>query len=149
MKKLAINKRARFDYEILSVHEAGIVLTGNEVKAVKSGHASLKGAFVTARNGELYLTNAMISPYQNQPQHHRDANISRKLLMHRHEIDQLIGKKSQQGLTLLPVELYLKRRRVKVAVALGRGKKKFDKREDIKKRDAKRAIARETRSKVS
>lgn len=145
MKKLAINKRARYDYEILSVHEAGIVLTGNEVKAVKSGHTSLKGAFVTVRDGELYLTNAMITPYQNQPHHHRDANISRKLLMHRHEIDHLIGKKSQQGLTLLPIELYLKRRRVKVLVGLGRGKKKFDKREDIKSRDAKRAIARETR----
>jgi SsrA-binding protein len=148
MKRLAFNKRANYDYDILSVYEAGIVLTGNEVRAIKSGHASLKGAFVTAKKNELYLTNAHITPYQNQPHHHRDPSISRKLLLHRHEISELIGKKSQQGLTLIPIEIYLKRRRVKVLVGLGRGKKKFDKREDIKRREAKKTIARISRDKL-
>lgn len=136
MKDLATNKRARFDYDILSTYEAGLVLTGQEVKSVKTGHMSLKGAFVTLHNNELYLTNAMIPRYEHaSPTLFHDPHRSRKLLLKRSEISALIGKKKTDGLTLVPIRVYTKRRYIKLLFGVGRGKKRYDKRQTIKKKE--------------
>ncbi len=147
MKILAQNRRARFDYDILETFEAGIVLSGQEVKSVKQGHISLKSAYITTKEGEAYLINAHISPYKmagELPKY--SPKRTRKLLLHKKEINSLIGKKSQ-GLTIIPLRVYTKHGRVKVEIALGRGKKKYDKREAIKKREAERKIRRAIRGK--
>ena len=139
MKILAANKRATFDYELLNKYEAGLVLTGQEVKSAKLGHISLKGAFVSIHNNEAYLTNCHITLYKfagKLPDY--DPIRSRKLLLHKKEIISLIGTVQQKGLTLVPIKVYTKNNRVKLEFAVGRGKKKFDKREDIKKREVKR-----------
>lgn len=137
MKILASNKKATFDYTIKETVEAGIVLTGQEVKSIKKGQASLKGAYViSAPNGEMHLINAYIPPYQpaNSPSHYQP-DRPRKLLLHSKEINSLREKAKQEGLTLLPLKLYNKKGKVKVEVALARGQKKFDKREKLKKRE--------------
>ena len=144
MKILANNKKAFFNYEIKESLEAGIVLTGQEVKSIKEGQASLKGAYVMHRpNGEMYLVNAYIPPYQPantapnyQPDH------PRKLLLNKKEISFFIGKAHQEGLTVVPLKLYNKNGKIKVEIALVRGKKKFDKREKIKKRQIDKKIQR-------
>lgn len=143
MSTLAKNKKARFDYEILETYEAGIVLRGFEVKAVKLGHISLKGAYVTIRDNEAYLVNAHISPYQpaNMPKDY-DPTRTRKLLLKRSEINTFIGKSKAQGLTLLPTRVYTRKAKIKIEVALGRGKRKHEKREKIKKKDTEREIGR-------
>jgi len=141
MPILAVNKRANYDYSISDKYEAGIVLFGHEVKSIKTGGISLKGAFITLKKSkkelpELFLTNAHISKYKH-------ANITenyapdrqRKLLVHKNEIRRLIGKKQEQGLTLVPIKLYTKKSLIKLEFGIGKGKKKYDKREDIKKRD--------------
>jgi SsrA-binding protein len=139
MTTVATNKRARFDYELHETYEAGLVLSGNEVKAVKLGRASLKGAFVTVKGNELYLTNALIPMY---PQAHKDSKNNyqetgpRKLLLRKSEIRSLIGKFRAEGLTLVPIRLYTKKQLVKLEFAVGKGKKEYDKRQTIKKRDA-------------
>jgi len=138
---LAVNKRASFDYEILETFEAGLQLKGYEVKAIKTGHISLKGSFVTAKSTELYLTNALIPLYQhtaNIPAY--EPTNSRKLLLHRKEISFLIGKIHTEGLTLIPLSVYNKKGKIKLKFALARGKKKYDKRQAIKQREAKRRI---------
>jgi len=142
MPILAVNKRAHYDYEIRDKYEAGLVLLGHEVKSVKTGHISLKGSFVTARrvrgknNPELYLTNAHISLYkQAGPVKDYDPTRSRKLLLKKSEIKHLAGKKNEQGLTLVPLKIYTKRSLIKLEFGVGKGKKKFDKRETIKKRE--------------
>ena len=143
MTNLAVNKRAHFDYELLETFEAGLVLKGYEVKSVKSGHVSLKGAFVTFNRNELYLTNAHINPY-------KQAGIiegysptrPRKLLVKKSEIKKLLGKARTEGLTLVPVSMYNKKSLIKLSFALAKGKKKHDKRETLKKRDSKRSIDR-------
>jgi len=147
MGTLAINKRASFDYEFIDRYEAGLVLTGQEVKSVKTGHISLKGSFVTRHNNELYLINASIPFYVHagDPQGY-DPTHSRKLLLKRSEIKKLIGKMSIEGLTLIPLRVYTKKRLVKLEFALAKGKKQFDKREDIKKREDKRSIDRVLKS---
>ena len=144
MKIITKNKRAFFDYEILEKFEAGIVLTGPEVKSVKAGHISLKGSYVTVHEGELLLLNCHISPYKFAQNQLKDYNptASRKLLVHKKEINYLIGKLKTKGLTLLPLSVYLKRNKIKLEIGLGRGKKKFEKREKIKKREAEREIKR-------
>lgn len=143
MSTLAINKRAVFDYEILDKFEAGLMLSGAEVKSVKNGHLSLKGSFVTIHENELYLTNAHISPYPfANPKTAYDPVRSRKLLVRKAEIKSLIGKMHVKGLTLVPLRVYTKRRLVKLEFAVGRGKKAFDKRTDIAKRESKREIDR-------
>ncbi len=147
MKTLAINKRAKFDYEFIEKYEAGLVLTGQEVKSIKTGHISLKGSFVTNKGGELYLTNANVPPYKfagKLPGY--DPTRPRKLLLRKAEIKKLLGKTKTQGLTLVPFRVYTKKRLIKLEFVVGRGKKKFDKREDIKKRDAKRKAQRAIRS---
>lgn len=148
MKIYAVNKRATHDYELLEKFEGGLVLAGYEVKSIKTGRISLKGAYVTAKGGELFLTNANIPAYQpaNTPESY-DPTRSRKVLVHKSEIKSLVGKISQKGLTLVPTKVYSKRGLVKLEFAMGKGKKKFDKREDIKKREAKLMIERALRSK--
>ena len=147
MKTLAINKRATFDYTLLDKYEAGLVLLGHEVKSVKTGHLSLKGSFVTVHDGELVLTNAFIPPYPfagELPGY--DPTRSRKLLLKKSEIRTLIGKVRVNGLTLVPLSVYTKKRLLKLAFAVGKGKKDFDKRSDIGKKEAKRRIDRELKN---
>ncbi len=141
MATLAFNKRAGFDYELEDHFEAGLVLTGAEVKSVKNGHLSLKGSFVTMHEGELFLTNANISPYPfAKTTLAYDPTRSRKLLVKKSEIRSLIGKLHAKGLTLVPLRVYTKRRLVKLEFAIGRGKKALDKRSDIRKREDNRKI---------
>lgn len=147
MPTLATNRRAKFDYRILETYEAGLVLAGHEVKSVKKGHISLKGSYVIIRNEEAWLINAQIAPYQpkNTPSDY-DPMRSRKLLLHKREIKSLIGKTKQKGLTLAPLRVYTKHDKIKLKFGLGSGKRKSDKREVIKEREAKRKIARALRS---
>lgn len=148
MKVIATNKKARFDYEILDTYEAGIVLRGPEVKSVKAGQISIKEAFATVRGEEVFLTNAHISPYKQASNIEQEPTRSRKLLLKKSEISSLVGKAKTQGLTLIPTKVYLKRGFVKVEIGLGKGKKKYDKREQLKKKDVKREIARDLREKT-
>lgn len=143
MPTLAINKRATYDYSILEKYEAGLVLLGHEVKSIKTGHVSLKESFVTIHNQELYLTNAHIPPYKHAGElPNYNPSGPRKLLLKKSEIKSLIGRSRTQGLTLVPIRLYTKRKLVKLEFGLGRGKKEFDKREKIKKRESEREIRR-------
>ena len=143
MSTLVVNKRANFDYILLEQYEAGLVLSGQEVKSARAGQVSLKESFVTVKNGELYLTNAFISPYKQAGLNRFfDPTRPRKLLLKKSQIRQLIGKIRAQGLTLVPLRLYTKRRLLKLAFAVGKGKKQFDKRQTIAKREAKRNIDR-------
>lgn len=142
MAVYAQNRRAKFDYEIVETYEAGLKLNGNEVKSVKRGRASLKGAFVVPKEGELYLINARIPHYQNHPDITYDERRSRKLLMHEREIAYLIGKKSHSGLTIVPLSLYPKKGKIKLNVALAKGRKKHDKRREIAERETKRRMER-------
>ncbi len=142
-KLLATNKRAYFDYEIKDTFEAGVMLKGYEVKSIKTGHVSLKESFVTVKGSELYLTNAHIPLYQHAglvPNY--DPTRPRKILIKKAEIKHLIGKVRIQGLTLVPIKLYTKRRFIKLQFGIGKGKKEFDKREKIKKKDDQRKIER-------
>jgi SsrA-binding protein len=136
MKTYAINKRANYDYEILEKIEGGLVLAGYEVKSIKTGHISLKGSFVTVKGNELFLTNASIPAYQpaNMPDNY-DSTRPRKVLAHKSQIKSLIGKISQKGLTLVPIKVYSKHGLIKLEFGVGKGKRKIDKREDIKKRE--------------
>lgn len=147
MKILAQNREAHFDYTIEHTLEAGIVLAGHEVKSVKRGDVSLKGAHVTIHGNEAVLVNAHISPYKyaGEIKGYEPAR-SRKLLLNRKEISGLIGKFKEQGMAVVPLELYEKRGLVKVKLGIGRGKKKYDKRESIKKRESDRKIQRAIRS---
>ncbi|MGH7559814.1 MAG: SsrA-binding protein SmpB [Gemmatimonadales bacterium] len=139
---VARNPRATHDYHLLEKWETGIVLTGTEVKSLRNGKASIKEAYATVRNGEVWLEGMHITPYAQGNRWNPDPVRSRKLLMHRREIERLIGGVEQKGLTLVPLELYFSRGRAKVALALARGKKSHDRREDIKRRMADREMAR-------
>lgn len=143
MATLALNKRAIFDYQLLEKYEAGVVLTGGEVKSIKAGQGGLKSSFVTVKGGELYLTNASIPRYKLAgTQESYDPTRPRKLLLKKSEIKSLIGKMKARGLTLVPISLYTKKRLIKLEFALAKGKKKHDKRQDIAKKEAKRNIDR-------
>jgi SsrA-binding protein len=147
MNKIAINRRAKFDYEILQEFEAGLVLKGYEVKSIKTGHISIKNAFVTVKDSELYLTNSNIPLYKyagNIKNYEPDA--PRKILMRKKEISFLIGKKQTEGLTLVPISVYNKKSKIKLNFALAKGKKKYDKREKIKERLEKRKIERKMKN---
>ena len=141
MSTLAKNKRAYFDYNILEKYEAGIVLYGYEVKAVKLGHISLQGSYVVIKNSETFLLNMHVSAYQaaNMPKDY-DPTRSRKLLLKHSEVNSLIGKSKAQGLTLLPLSVYTKRGKIKIEIGLAKSKKKYEKRELIKKRDIEREM---------
>jgi SsrA-binding protein len=146
---IARNPRARHDYHLLETWEAGLVLAGPEVKSLRERKASLTEAYAHVRNGEVWLEGLTISPYQPGSYNNRPPARSRKLLLHKHEIRKLIGATTQKGLTLIPLELYFKDGRAKVAIALGRAKKLHDKREDLKRREAARELARAFRGKLS
>ncbi|WP_299491190.1 SsrA-binding protein SmpB [Acaryochloris sp. IP29b_bin.137] len=142
-KVISDNRQARFQYEILEVFEAGIALTGTEVKSIRAGKVNLRDGFAQIRNEEAFLLNVHVSPHTNVGQFfNHDPRRTRKLLMHRQEIRKLIGKTEQKGLTLVPLKLYLQRGWIKVTIGLARGKKLHDKRESIKKRQDKRDMER-------
>ncbi len=132
---LAFNKKATFDYQVLDALEAGMVLTGGETKSAKLGHIHLNGAFVVPHGQELFLVNCLIEPYQSKETLKETKTRSIKLLLKRKEIDYLTSKIKASGLTLIPLKVYNKRGLVKVEIALAKGKKAYDKRETIKKRD--------------
>src|SRR3989344_4045340 len=144
MGSYAENRKARFNYEILEKYEAGIELLGSEVKSVRGGQISLEGSFVIIRGGEAYIINANIPPYQvkNTPTGY-DPLRNRKLLLTKKEIAELAGSEKNKSLTIVPISVYNKGRKIKVEIALVKGKKKHDKRETIKKRDTDREIRRE------
>ncbi|NCQ16584.1 SsrA-binding protein SmpB [Candidatus Falkowbacteria bacterium] len=153
MSVSAINKRANFDYDIQKTYEAGLVLLGYEVKSVKTGHVSLKGSYVTFKKArgkilpEAYLTNAHIPLYQHAGKiANYEPTRPRKLLLKKKEISYLMGKKDEQGLTLVPLKIYTKRSFIKLEFGVGKGRKKFDKREVIKKRELDRSIRTLTKS---
>ncbi len=139
---VARNPRATHDYHILETWETGIVLTGTEVKSLRGGKASIKEAYARLHNGEVFLEGMNITPYAQGNRYNHDPVRSRKLLLHRREIERMIGAVEQRGLTLVPLELYFVRGRAKIALALGKGKKEHDKREDIKRRIVERETAR-------
>ncbi len=139
----ADNPKATFDYEILETVETGLVLLGHEVKAIRTGKASIKGSYVKILGGEAYLVGAQIAPYQTgNVGADYDPERSRKLLVKKSELEYLLGKSQERGLTLLPLRLYGQKGLVKLAVGIARGKKKYDKRESIKKREFERSLKR-------
>lgn len=141
MSVISINKRANFDYEILEKFEAGMVLTGQEVKSIKTGHISLAGAFVTLKGSEAWLTNAHVPPYKMAGQVlDYDPTRPRKLLLRKQELSSLYGKIKQKGLTLVPIRVYTKGNKIKLEFGIGRGKKKYEKRDLIKKREVDKKI---------
>lgn len=143
MPTIATNRRARFDYDLLEEFEAGIQLTGAEVKSAKGGHGELDRAHVWIRGGNAYLIGAHISHYKPAgPQQNYDPERPRRLLLHKRELNRLLGKSKEGGLTIIPLNLYTKGDLVKVSLALARGKKKYEKRETIKKREVDREIRR-------
>jgi SsrA-binding protein len=143
MKSYAENKKGRFNYEILEEYEAGIILSGPEVKSVRTGQISLREAFATISRGEVWLTNAHISPYKQARDQEQEPTRPRKLLLSKKEIEKLIGKLQTEGITLIPLKVYDKHGKIKVEIGLARGKKKYDKRERIKKRDLNRDVKRD------
>jgi SsrA-binding protein len=142
-KLISENRRARHDYHLLERFEAGLVLTGTEVKSLRQGQATLQRAFGDLRDGELWLVGAHIPEYAQGNLANHDPDRDRKLLLRRREIDSLLGKVQERGLTLVPTKLYFKNGRVKIEIALARGKEARDKRRDIAERDARRQIERE------
>jgi SsrA-binding protein len=145
-RSIARNPKATHDYHILETWEAGLVLKGTEVKSLRDAKATLVGAFARIQRGEVYLEGLHITPYEMGNRYNHVPDRSRKLLLHKKEIQRMIGAVEQKGLTLVPLELYWNDGKAKIALALGRGKKLHDKRESLKKRDAQRDLARVTRS---
>jgi SsrA-binding protein len=148
LRTLCTNRKARYDYHIEETYEAGIALLGSEVKAIRQGRANLRDSFAAFERGELYLHNCHISPYQMAGRFTPDPLRPRKLLLRWQELQRLMGKVEEKGLTLVPLSLYLKGRHVKVGLALARGKKQYDRREDIKRREADREVARASRGRA-
>jgi SsrA-binding protein len=148
MRNLAYNRRAVYDFELLDKYEGGVKLLGTEVKSVRAGNVSLKGAFVTIKGEEVWLTNATIPPWQpaNAPVDY-DPTRPRKVLLSREEIKRLIGLKESKGLTIVPIRVYNKGSRVKLELALARGKRQYQKKERKREQDIKRDIDRELRGK--
>lgn len=144
-KTFCLNRKARYDYHIEVTYETGIALLGSEVKSIRQGRANLRDSYAAVERGELFLYNCHISPYAQASRFNADPLRPRKLLMRREEIQRLVGKVEEKGLTLIPLSLYLKGRHVKVELALARGKKQYDRREDIKRREADREVARVSR----
>jgi SsrA-binding protein len=145
-KLIADNRRARHEYELLDRFEAGLALVGTEVKSLRAGKASLQQAHAQVRDGDVWLVGANIAEYPQASRRNHEPERDRKLLLHRREIDELAGKVSERGLTLVPLRLYFKDGRVKVELALGRGKELYDKRRDIANRDAQRQMERALRA---
>jgi SsrA-binding protein len=144
-KVVATNRKARHDYEVLDTWECGIVLTGSEVKSLRAGQVQLKDAYGEVRRGEIWLENLHIAPYQFAHEGGHEPERPRKLLLHRREIDALIGKVNEQGLTLVPLSIYFTHGLAKVQLALARGRRKYDKRQAIRAREEQREMERARR----
>ena len=144
MKIYSENKKAGFDYEILEKYEAGMVLFGQEVKSIKTGHINLSGSYVTLNGGEVFLVGVKVPPYQpnNAGANYNDER-QKKLLLNKKEIDYLIGKTKVKGFSLIPLKIYDNNGRIKLEFGLAKGKRKYDKKEKIKKRDVEREVNRE------
>lgn len=143
IKMIANNKKARHDYFIEDTFEAGIVLHGTEVKSLRMGKCSVKESFIRVENGEVYIYGMHISPYEKGNIFNKDPLRVKKLLLHKYEINKMLGKMAQQGYTIVPLNVYLKGSLVKVEIGLARGKKLYDKRQDIAKKDMKREAERD------
>jgi len=143
-KLLADNRKATHDFELIETYEAGMVLLGTEVKAIREGRVNLRDSFALVEGGEVFLYNVHISPYSHRGYADHEPLRRRKLLLHRNEILKLTGKTVEKGMTLVPVRMYFKNGRVKIAVSLAKGKKDYDKRETIKRRE----VDRETRAAI-
>ena len=142
IKVIAQNKKARHDYFIEQTMESGVVLSGTEVKSIRLGKVNLKDSYAAIKNGELFIVGMHVSPYEKGNIYNKDPERERKLLLHKHEINRLTGLIQQKGLTLVPLKLYFKRGKVKIELGVAKGKKIYDKRNDIAERDAKREIDR-------
>lgn len=138
IKLIANNKKARFDYFIEDTYEAGVVLHGTEVKSLRMGKSSIKESFIRIENGEVYIYNMHISPYEKGNIFNKDPLRVKKLLLHKFQINKIVGQIQQKGYTLVPLTVYLKDSRVKMEIGVARGKKLYDKRQDIAKKDQKR-----------
>ena len=145
-KTVVTNRRARREYFTEDTYEAGLVLTGSEIKSVRAGRANLQDSYVTIRDGEAWLLNSHIAPYKQASDQNHEPKRDRKLLLHRRQIDRLAGKVQAKGYTIIPLRLYLKNKRAKVEIALAKGKKLYDKRDDLAKRQAQRDIERALRT---
>jgi SsrA-binding protein len=143
MRAVARNRKARYEYHILSTVEAGIVLTGTEVKSIRNGDVSLKDSYATMRSGEIFLVGLHIGQYPPANRFNHEPERDRKLLLNRKEINKLGGKVSDSGVTMVPLKIYIKNGRIKVELATAKGKKQYDKREAIAKRDFEREKERE------
>ncbi|MCR4405716.1 MAG: SsrA-binding protein SmpB [Anaerolineae bacterium] len=141
-RTVATNRKARHDYHIVESFEVGIVLTGSEIKSIRAGRVNLRDSYAIVRDGELWLINSHIAPYDPASRQNHEPRRHRKLLMHRHQINRLAGQVQERGYTLIPLRMYLRGGRAKVELALARGKRQYDKRETIAKREADRQIER-------
>jgi SsrA-binding protein len=148
VKVVATNRKAYHDYHVEETHEAGIKLTGTEIKSVRVGSVNLRDSYAQVRNGELWMMNVHIAPYEPASRQNAEPYRDRKLLLHRTEIMRLMGRVQEKGLTIVPLRMYLKKNRAKVEIALVRGKKLYDKRETIAKRDSAREIERAVKERV-
>jgi SsrA-binding protein len=142
VKIISVNRQAYHDYEVLQTLETGIELVGTEIKSIREGHVQLRGSYAQIRQGEIWLENANIALYEHGNRYNHDPLRNRKLLLHRKEINQLLLKVQTKGMTLIPLKLYLKSGKAKVELGICRGKKLYDKREALAKRDAQREIER-------
>ncbi len=147
-KLIASNKTARVNYEISDIYEAGIVLSGTEVKALRAGKANLKDSYAVVKDNEVYLLEMHISHYDFGNRYNHEALRKRKLLLHKREIRKLYGKSREKGLSLVPLKLYFKNGKVKVEIGIGKGKKLYDRRQDIKEREERRSLSRDFKSKL-
>ena len=138
-----LNRKANFDYEIIDTYESGIVLTGTEIKSIRLGKANLKDSYAIIKNNEIFLLNMHISSYEQGNRFNHEETRTRKLLLHRKEILKLRDKLELDGLTLIPLKLYFKNGKAKILIGLARGKKNYDKRESIKKKDMDRQVLRD------
>ncbi|MDQ0159557.1 SsrA-binding protein SmpB [Alkalibacillus sp. S2W] len=139
---IATNRKARHDFHIEETFEAGIVLRGTEIKAIRAGRVNLKDSFARVSRGELYVHNLHISEYEQGNQFNHEPTRARKLLLHRKEINKLSGETQQKGYSIVPLKMYIKNGVAKLLIGVGRGKKKYDKREDLKQKDMKRDVER-------
>jgi len=143
IKVILENKKAKMNYEIIETYEAGIELKGSEVKSIKMGKVSFKDSFIIPKRGELYIINMYVAPYEFSTYDRLEPERPRKLLLHRREIDRIIGKSKERGLTIIPLKIYQKNHLIKLEIALAKGLKKYEKKEKIKERIIEREMKRE------
>ncbi|MGP4040652.1 SsrA-binding protein SmpB [Gracilibacillus sp. D59] len=146
---IAQNKKANHDYFIEETYEAGLVLQGTEIKSIRAGRVNLKDSFATIKQGEAYINNMHISTYEQGNRYNHEPTRARKLLLHRNQIDKLIGESQRSGYSIIPLKVYIKNGFAKVLIGLGKGKKKYDKREDLKQKQAKRDMDRAIKDRLN